>query len=132
MKTSRMKETLLAKKIKKEDPIELPMDEKFYENMHNQIMLAVEKTEIKPPSRWAKTWVFLEASTIRSRVIGKKIIKTSIVGLIMATTVSLFSTSGKTYSDVKQAYNTYKKANASTHAGKSVKNGATKVEQYYN
>ncbi len=141
MKTaSRMKETFLAKKLKKEDPIELPMDEKFYEDMHNQIMKAVERTEVKPLSRWAKTWVFLEASTIRSRGIGKKIVKTSIVGFIMATALSLFSISGTTYSDVKQTYKTYKKSNASNKT-KGPKDGAkltvtqrngNSTEKYYN
>ncbi len=60
-----MTEALIKQKLKKEDPVELPMNENFYADMHNNIMLAVEKTEIKQLNRWAKTWVFLEPKTSR-------------------------------------------------------------------
>ena len=64
MKSNRYKDALLIKKIKTEDLVELPMDEKFFEDMHDKIMQAVEKTEMKPPSKWDKTWVFLERQSI--------------------------------------------------------------------
>lgn len=60
-----MTEALIKQKLKKEDPIELPMNENFYEELHNSIMQSVERTEIKQLNRWAKTWVFLEPKTPR-------------------------------------------------------------------
>lgn len=50
----------LREQLKREDPIELPMDEMFFDKLHDKIMADVAKTEIKPASKWAKPWVFLE------------------------------------------------------------------------
>ena len=51
----------LREQLKREDPIELPMDEMFFDKLHDKIMADVAKTEIKPTtSKWAKPWVFLE------------------------------------------------------------------------
>lgn len=51
----------LKEQLKREDPIELPMDEMFFDTLHDKIMADVAKTEIKPAtSKWAKPWVFLE------------------------------------------------------------------------
>ncbi len=66
--TDAMKEMLLIQKLKAEDPIELPMDEAFFDNLHNKIMLSVEQTEIKPVSKWTKTWVFLEQKTMAHKI----------------------------------------------------------------
>ena len=129
---NKMKETILAKKIKKEDPVELPMDEKFYENLHNQIMAAVEKTEMKPVSRWAKTWVFLEANTIRSRALGKKVIKTSFVGLALATGFSLFGLSAQMYSEVHQAQNLCNQTKIINEATKNPTEWSELVASYQN
>ncbi len=54
------KEFLIKKKLKKEDPLELPMDDSFFEQMHNKIMQALEKTEIKSKAKWSKSRIFLE------------------------------------------------------------------------
>lgn len=51
----------LREQLKREDPIELPMDDMFFDKLHDKIMADVAKTEIKPAtSKWAKPWVFLE------------------------------------------------------------------------
>lgn len=90
-KTDSMKEMILLKKIKAEDPIELPMDDSFFDNLHNKIMLSVEKTEIKPVSKWTKTWVFLEQKTIVPREKLKKSIKVGITLTTLAFGVSLIN-----------------------------------------
>ena len=77
-KTDFMKEMILVNKLKKEDPLELPMDEIFFENLHDKIMSSVEKAEIKPLSKWTKTWVFLEQKTVNQRAKLKKVAKLSI------------------------------------------------------
>ncbi|MBC7419832.1 MAG: hypothetical protein H7328_03805 [Bdellovibrio sp.] len=130
--TSRMKENILAKKLKKEDPIELPMDEKFFENLHDQIMKAVEKTEVKPLSRWAKTWVFLETNTVRSRAMSKKIVKTSFVGLVLATGFAFFALSAKMYSDVYVAQNQGNQTKIVNEATKSPMEWSELVVSYQN
>lgn len=51
----------LREQLKREDPIELPMDDMFFDKLHDKIMADVAKTEIKPAtSKWAKPWIFLE------------------------------------------------------------------------
>ena len=60
--TNSMKEVLLIRKLKTEDPVELPMDDIFFDQLHDKIMMAVEKTEVKQVSKWQRTWVFLERS----------------------------------------------------------------------
>jgi hypothetical protein len=91
--TGRMKEnlfnTVLVKKMKKEDHLELPMDEKFYQNMHDKIMSAVEKTDVKPVSRWAKTWIFLETKAKSNKPFTRKIIKTSFIGFVLSMALGL-------------------------------------------
>lgn len=77
-KTDSMKEVLLVNKLKAEDPVELPMDEQFFDNLHNKIMLSVAKTEIKPVKKWEKTWIFLEQKTISQRAKLKKVVKLAI------------------------------------------------------
>lgn len=77
-KPDSMKEAILINKLKAEDPIELPMDEIFFDNLHDKIMLSVEKTEIKPAGKWSKTWVFLEQKTVNQRARLKKGVKLSI------------------------------------------------------
>ena len=80
-KIDSMKETLLVNKLKAEDAIELPMDEQFFDNLHNKIMLSVAKTEIKPVNKWEKTWVFLEQKTMNKRAKLKKAVKFGITAL---------------------------------------------------
>lgn len=51
----------LRKQLRREDPIELPMDDMFFDKLHDKIMADVAKTEIKPASsRLSKSWEFLE------------------------------------------------------------------------
>lgn len=51
----------LKQQLIKEDPIELPMDDMFFDKLHDKIMADVEKTEIKPAAnKWTQPWVFLE------------------------------------------------------------------------
>lgn len=44
----------LKRVLRKNDEIELPMDEAFYDRLHDKIMLAVEDIEIAPASVWQK------------------------------------------------------------------------------
>lgn len=86
---SSKKEYLLKLKLKKEDPIELPMDDQFFEDMHNKIMAAVEATEIKPQSKWSKARVFLERKTSVSKHMSKKIFKSGISGWVTSISLGL-------------------------------------------
>ena len=88
-KTDSMKDMILIKKLKAEDHLELPMDEMFFENLHNKIMMSVEKTEIKPASKWTKTWVFLEQKTMHHRTKMKKAVKLGITATTLTLGVSL-------------------------------------------
>lgn len=51
---------LLKETLKKEDRIKIPVDEKFYQKMQNNIMAAIENSEMKETDKWSKPWVFLE------------------------------------------------------------------------
>lgn len=84
-KTDSMKEAILVNKLKAEDAVELPMDERFFDKLHNKIMLSVAKTEIKPVKKWEKTWIFLEKKTLNQRAKLKKAVKLAIT----ATTITL-------------------------------------------
>lgn len=83
-KTESMKDIILLKKLKAEDPIELPMDDAFFDNLHDKIMSSVEKTEIKPVSKWQKSWIFLEKKTVEPR---DKVKKAAKVGVTAATLI---------------------------------------------
>lgn len=95
-KTDAMKDILILKKLKAEDPVELPMDEQFYDQLHNKIMLSVEKTEIKKMSKLAKTWVFLERKTQSPRARIKKAAKPGLAVLMMILALSLINNMGAT------------------------------------
>lgn len=95
----------IEKKIKQEDLIELPMDEKFFENLHDKIMASVEKTEVRPLSRWSKTWVFLETKAKPHRANARKVIKAGFVGLTLSLALGLASLSAKVYQNVHVAQN---------------------------
>lgn len=90
-KTDSMREMILIKKLKAEDPIELPMDQEFFDNLHNKIMLSVDKTEVKPVSKWTKTWVFLEKKTLVPRAKAKKVVRLGITATTIATGVGLLN-----------------------------------------
>ena len=51
---------LLKQTLKKEDRVQIPTDEKFYEAMTNKIMMSIETAEVTPENKWEKPWVFLE------------------------------------------------------------------------
>lgn len=95
----------IEKKLKQKDLIELPMDEKFFEQMHDKIMASVEKTEVKPLSRWAKTWVFLETKAKPHRAMARKVIKTGFVGVTLGMALGLAGLSAKVYHDEYVAQN---------------------------
>lgn len=90
-KTDAMKDMIIVKKLKAEDAVELPMDEMFFDNLHNKIMLSVEKTEVKPMSALAKTWVFLERKTHSQRSKLRKATKYGVSALTLALGVSLLN-----------------------------------------
>jgi hypothetical protein len=95
-----MNETRLEKKLKKQDQLELPMDEKFFESLHDRIMSSIEKTEVKPLSRWAQTWVFLETKAKPHRALFKKVVKTSFVGVTFSLALGLADLSEHLYEAV--------------------------------
>jgi hypothetical protein len=88
-KTEAMKEMIIVRKLKAEDAIELPMDEMFFDDLHNKIMMSVEKTEVKPVSKLAKTWIFLESQTHKQAAKLKKATKYGVTALTLALGVSL-------------------------------------------
>ena len=94
--TSR-KEALIALKLKKEDPIELPMDEMFFEKMHEQIMQAVEKTEIKQQTKWSKTKVFLETKGRKHLPDSSKVLKSVFMMFVASLTFGLGGLSVKLF-----------------------------------
>ena len=91
--TNSMKEVLLIRKLKTEDPVELPMDDIFFDQLHDKIMMAVEKTEVKQVSKWQRTWVFLEHKTAKHRAKARKAVKVSIAAATMSIGLSLLSLS---------------------------------------
>lgn len=95
----------IEKKLKQVDLVELPMEEKFFQNLHDKIMSSIEKTEVKPLSRWAKTWVFLETKAKPHRSLARKVIKTGFVGMTLALALGLAGLSAKGYHDVYVAQN---------------------------
>lgn len=66
-------------KTKKEDLFELPMDDLFFDQMHDKIMKAVELTEIKSQTKWTKSWIFLETQSHLPGPAPERIIKSALV-----------------------------------------------------
>ncbi|OFZ30412.1 MAG: hypothetical protein A2622_08365 [Bdellovibrionales bacterium RIFCSPHIGHO2_01_FULL_40_29] len=64
------KEIFIKEKLKKEDPVELPMDDLFFDQLHDKIMSAVEKTEMRSQTKWSKARVFLERRLVTSIGVG--------------------------------------------------------------
>jgi hypothetical protein len=87
MKTA--KNVLIEQRLKKEDQVEVPKDDLFFEQLHNKIMQAVEKTEIKSQTKWTKTWVFLEARSRKYRPAQDKVTKTAVVALVASISLGL-------------------------------------------
>ena len=84
---SQKKDYLLKLKMKKEDPIELPMDDQFFEQMHNRIMQAVDSTEMKPRTKWNKATIFLDRKKLDVKPWAKRFLKSNIT--IWVTSLSL-------------------------------------------
>lgn len=95
----------LKKKLRQEDPVELPMDEKFYDNLHDKIMSSIQKTEVKPLGRIAKTWIFLETKAKPHRALARKVIKAGFIGATLTVALGLAGMSAKMYRDVYVAQN---------------------------
>jgi len=104
-KTDSMKETLLIKKMKADDSVELPMDDLFFDQLHNKIMAAVEKTEVKPVNKWQKTWVFLEQKTKNHRYKARRAVKLSIAAVTMSLSISLLSMSLNMFQQAQLVHN---------------------------
>ncbi len=62
------KEFLMQQLLRKEDTVELPMDDLFFEKMHDNIMQAVEKIDIKTELKWNQAKVFLEPKSNRNSI----------------------------------------------------------------
>ena len=102
---NKMKEVLIVKKMKAEDNLELPMDDLFFDQMHDKIMAAVEKTEVKPVSKWDKTWVFLDRKTQAHRAKARKAVKLSIAAVTFMIGIGLLNSSLSIYEQAQLAQN---------------------------
>ena len=87
------KDIFIKQTLKKEDYLELPMDDSFYEKMHDQIMLAVEATEIKTQPKWSKARVFLENKSESYRSGSKKLSKLLVVSMLSSMAVGFIGLS---------------------------------------
>lgn len=56
----KLEQLKIIQTLKDHDPVELPMDDMFFNQLHGRIMKEVDKTDIKEAHRLSKTWVFLE------------------------------------------------------------------------
>lgn len=118
-KTDSMKEMILIRKLKSEDPVELPMEEIFFDNLHDKIMLSVEKTEVKKLSKLAKTWVFLERKTHGQRGKLKKAAKVGVSMMMIAMAVGLVKVSLERWSGLQAVAADFNKASILTEAEKN-------------
>ena len=95
------KDILIKQTLKKEDYLELPMDDFFYEKMHDKIMQAVEKTEFKTEPKWHKARVFLERNAERYRSTSKKVLKVAVISLVTSIAIGFLGVSQRLYSDLQ-------------------------------
>ena len=131
-KTDSMKEMLLIKKMRAEDPVELPMDDLFFDKLHDKIMASVEKTDIKPLSKWSKTWVFLERKTSPHRSKLKKAVKLSITAFSMTIGVSLLNATLNIYQQSQFAATEVNKSSILNEAQKNPIEWQEMVANYQN
>ena len=101
-KTDFMKEMIIVKKLRAEDPVDLPMDEMFFEKLHGNIMKSIEKTEVKPVNKWTKTWVFLERKTGGQKNLLKKAVKLGVTAATFSLGLGVLSVSFSFLRHVKQ------------------------------
>jgi hypothetical protein len=102
MRQTSSKEYLIKLKLRKEDPVELPMDDQFFEKMHNKIMQAIDSAEIKPQSKWNKTRVFLEQRTPGFGAVSKKISKSGIISWVASVGLAVIGMSSQGYQLIEQ------------------------------
>lgn len=96
-KSDSMKEAILVHKMKTEDPVELPMEDLFFDQLHNNIMAAVEKTEIKKPTKWQKAQIFLERESQPWQAKARKAAKFSLAAVTLMLGLSVLNYSFTTY-----------------------------------
>ncbi len=63
----KLEQLKIIQTLKERDPIELPMDEAFYNQLHSRVMKEVERTDVKQTTRWGKAWIFLESAARAQR-----------------------------------------------------------------
>lgn len=97
MKQVNKKEYLLKLKLKKEDPVELPMDDQFFEDLHNRIMQAVDSTEMQPLTKWSKTRIFLERKAPNYKPWAKRLMKAGITGWVASIGLGLIGMSAQSH-----------------------------------
>lgn len=131
-KIDSMKEVILVNKLKAEDPLELPMEEQFFDNLHNKIMLSVAKTEMKPVNKWEKTWVFLEQKTINHRVRLKKGVKLSITATTLTLGLGLLNYALSRYQKGLELQNDLNKSSIISEAKKNPVEWSELVISYQN
>ena len=131
-KTDSMKETLLLNKMKADDPVELPMDDLFFDQLHDKIMAAVEKTDIKPVSKWEKTWVFLDRKTQPHRAKARKAVKLSIAAATFSLGVHLVNMSFTFYQQAQIAGNETNQLSILSEAQKNPTEWTELVMSYQN
>jgi len=131
-KIESMKDMILIKKLKAEDKFELPMDEMFFEDLHNKIMMSIEKTEIKPANKWTKTWVFLEKKTMNHRAKMKKVVKLGITATTLTLGLSLLNYSLNLSKQVAYESNEINKSSILSEAQKNPAAWSELVVNYQN
>ncbi len=67
------KDLFLKETLKKEDQVKIPQDQAIHDEIHNHIMNAVEKLQIKKLNKWAQPFVFLEPNDIS--LMGEDVVK---------------------------------------------------------
>ncbi len=100
-KTMPKKDFMIKQTLKKEDYLELPMDDSFYEKMHDQIMQAVEISEKKAKPKWSNTRIFLERHSERYRSTYKKAVKVAVVSLVTSIAIGFLGVSQRLYVSIE-------------------------------
>ena len=126
------KEFFIKQKLKKEDPVELPMDDLFFEQMHNKIMQAVEKTEIKTPTKWAKSKIFLEQKALSYQPLFKKAVKVAVVGLVTSISVGLLGVSQTFFASLEGSNGSSNQSKILQEAGRNPSQWLDMVVSYQN
>ncbi len=124
------KDFMIKQTLKKEDYLELPMDESFYDKMHEKIMQSVEKTEIQSQSKWSNAQVFLETSSNRYRSVYKKAVKLVVVTLVTSIAIGFLAVSRQLYVAVEARENLNNQARIIQEAKRNPQEWARLVANY--